>query len=170
MPESGLGFHLPSLIAYGVNFLLLVGILYFVGYKPILRMLDERQSRIRESLETADRVRQEAAQQQQELQRQLEAARQEGQQMMAQARESADRFRQEEQERAGEAVEQMLTRARAEIQRERNEAIDRVRSQFAELTVLAAGRVINKSLDASIHRELIEEVLKEKGDLKGGNN
>ena len=166
MPESGLGFHLPSLIAYGVNFLLLVGILYFVGYKPILRMLDERQSRIRESLETADRVRQEAAQQQQELQRQLEAARQEGQQMMAQARESADRFRQEEQERAGEAVEQMLTRARAEIQRERDGAIEEVRRHFADLAIRAAERVVERSLDRDAHRQVIERVLEESGDLQ----
>ena len=75
MPEEGLGFHLPSLIAYGVNFLLLVGILYVVGYKRILGMLEERQTRIRESLETAERVRQEAGQQSAELQQQLEAAR-----------------------------------------------------------------------------------------------
>lgn len=166
MPEEGLGFHLPSLIAYGINFLLLVGILYVVGYKRILKMLDERQSRIRESLETADRVRQEAAQQQQELQRQLEAARQEGQQMMAQARESADRFRQEEQERAGEAVAQMLTRARAEIQQERDAAVEEVRRHFADLAIRAAERVVERSIDRDAHRQVIERVLEESGDLK----
>ncbi|MSQ40249.1 MAG: ATP synthase F0 subunit B [Dehalococcoidia bacterium] len=166
LPEEGLGFHLPSLIAYGINFLLLVGILYVVGYKRILKMLDERQSRIRESLETADRVRQEAAQQQQELQRQLEAARQEGQQMMAQARESADRFRQEEQERAGEAVAQMLTRARAEIQQERDAAVEEVRRHFADLAIRAAERVVERSIDRDAHRQVIERVLEESGDLK----
>jgi F-type H+-transporting ATPase subunit b len=166
LPEEGLGFHLPSLIAYGVNFLLLVGILYVVGYRRILKMLEERQDRIRESLETAERVRQEATRQGEDLQRQLEASRQEGQQMMAQARESADRFRQEEQERAGEAVAQMLTRARAEIQQERDAALEEVRRHFADLAIRAAERVVERSLDRDAHRQVIERVLEESGDLR----
>ena len=165
MPENGLGFHLPSLIVYGINFLLLLGILYMVGYRQILKMLEERQTRIRESLETAERVRQEAGQQSADLQQQLEAARQEGQQMMAQARESADRFRQEEQERAREMVEQMLARARAEIQQERDAAVDEVRRNFSDLAIRAAERVVERSLDRAAHREIIERVLEE-SDLR----
>ena len=166
MPEEGLGFHLPSLIAYGVNFLLLLGILYLVGYKPILRILGERQQRIQESLETAERVRQEATEQRAELQQQLEAARQEGQQLMAQAREAADRFRQEEQGRAREDAEAFLARARASIEQERDSAIEEVRRHFAELAMLAAERVVQRSLDRDAHREIIERVLEESGDLQ----
>ena len=54
-----LGFHWPSLVVYLVNFLILLGILYVVGYKPILRMLDQRTERIKASVEEAERVRQE---------------------------------------------------------------------------------------------------------------
>ena len=166
MPEDGLGFHIPSIIAYGVNFLLLLGILYLVGYKPILRMLNERSERIQESLESAERVRQEAAEQGVELQKQMDSARQEGQQFMAQARETADRFRQEQQERAREEAEALLARARAEIQQERDNAIDEVRRHFGELAILAAERVIERSLDRDAHREIIERVLDESGDLQ----
>ena len=56
VPESGLGFHIPSLITYGANFLILLAILYTVGFKPILRMLNDRAETIRESLESADKV------------------------------------------------------------------------------------------------------------------
>ena len=56
-----LGINLPSLVAYLVNFILLLGILGFFAYKPLMRMLDERTERIRESLEAADRAREEAA-------------------------------------------------------------------------------------------------------------
>ena len=54
---ADLGFHWPSLVVYLVNFVLLLGILYAVGYKPILRMLDQRSERIRESVEAVERVR-----------------------------------------------------------------------------------------------------------------
>ena len=51
-----LGFHWPSLIVYLANFTILLIILYLVGYKPILRMLDQRAERIRGSLEEAEQI------------------------------------------------------------------------------------------------------------------
>ena len=74
-----LGINLPSLVAYLVNFILLLGILGFFAYKPLMRMLDERTERIRESLEAADRAREEAASAQEAIQEQIAEARREGQ-------------------------------------------------------------------------------------------
>ncbi|MCI0795086.1 MAG: hypothetical protein J4O03_16605, partial [Chloroflexi bacterium] len=55
-----LGINLPSLIAYLVNFGVLLGILFLFAYKPLLRVIDQRADRIRESLEAADAARREA--------------------------------------------------------------------------------------------------------------
>jgi F-type H+-transporting ATPase subunit b len=55
----------------------------------------------------------------------------------------------------------LIERARAEIRQERDDAVTEVRREFADLTVLAAGKVIEKSLDKEQHRELIARVLKE---------
>ena len=162
-----LGFHIPSLIAYLINFIILLTVLYFVGYKRILGMLDQRSERIRESVETAERVRQEAAQQQEELEKRLDEGRQEGQNLLAQAREMADRYREEEREKARQEAEAFVARARADIQRERDEAIDGVRRHFAELAILAAEQVIERSLDESSHRDIIEKVLEESPSIGG---
>ena len=94
-----LGVNLPSLVAYLVNFILLLGILGVFAYKPLMRMLDERTERIRESLEAADLARQEAANAQEAIQEQITEARREGQRIMDQTREAAERFRTEEMER-----------------------------------------------------------------------
>lgn len=158
---GALGLHWPSLIVYLVNFVILLGALYMFGYKPILRMLDQRSERIRESVETVERVRQEAATQQAEMEKRLEAGRQEGQALLAQAREMAERYREEERDKARQEAEAFIARARADIQRERDEAIDQVRRHFAELAILAAERVIERSLDANAHRDIIEKVLEE---------
>jgi F-type H+-transporting ATPase subunit b len=158
---ADLGFHIPSLIAYVVNFVILLGVLYLVGYKPILRMLDQRSERIRESVETVELVRQEAAQQQEDMEKRLDEARQEGQGLLAQARDMAERYREEEKERAHQEAEAFIARAREDIQRERDQAIDEVRSHFAELAILAAERVIERSLDQGAHRDIIEKVLEE---------
>ena len=59
---GALGINLPGLIAQIINFLLLMGILYMVLYKPVLRMLDQRSQRIKDSLEKAEQLQQESAQ------------------------------------------------------------------------------------------------------------
>ena len=81
--------------------------------------------------------------------------------MIAQAREVADRFREEELARAREDIAAERTRAEANIQRERDAAIEELRREFAGLAVVAAERVIRRSLDDSDHSVLIEQVLEE---------
>ena len=162
---GALGFDVTSLIVYLVNFLILLGVLYLFAYKPVLRMLDQRSTRIRESLETAERVQAESRRQQEELQRQMEEARQEGQQVIEQARRLADQFREEERERVRQEANAMLERAQADIQRERNSAVEEVRRQFADLAIRAAERVIDRSLDSEAHRDLIDRVLQESSEL-----
>lgn len=88
-----LGIHFPSLLIYLVNFLLVLGLLFLFAYKPILRLMDQRADRIRESLEASERAREEAASSQAAVEEQLVEARREGQRIVEQARESAERFR-----------------------------------------------------------------------------
>ena len=97
---ADLGVNLWLLIAYLVNFIILLGILLLFAYKPLLRVLDQRAERIRESLAAADRAREEAATSQAAIQEQLNEARREGQRLLDQAREASDRYREEEMARA----------------------------------------------------------------------
>jgi len=88
-----LGIHFPTLLIYLVNFLLVLGLLFLFAYKPILRLMDQRSDRIRESLEASERAREEAASSQEAVEAQLVEARRESQRILEQARESAERFR-----------------------------------------------------------------------------
>jgi len=164
---SELGIDLPSLIVYLVNFLVLLGLLYVVGYKPILRLLDQRSARIRDSLDEAERVRQESARASQEIQARLEASRREGQAILDQAAALGERLREEARAQARQEAQAIIEQARRDIERQRDEALEVLRRHFADLTIRAAERVISRSLDRDAHRQLIEEVLEE-GDLKRG--
>ena len=62
--------------------------------------------------------------------------------------------------------EVLIARARAEIEREREESIDQLRREFVDVAITAAEKVINESLDKAAHRRLIEEVLEESRTLK----
>lgn len=156
---EALGINVPGLIAQIVNFGLLLVLLSLVLYKPVLRMLDQRAARIRESLQQAEAVKQDMAKAEQQVQAHLDEARQEGQVLIGQAAQLGERLKEEARQEARHEADAIISRARSEIQMERDEAIAELRRQFADLTILAAGKVINRSLDKQAHKELIDEVL-----------
>lgn len=165
---AGLGVSLPTLVAQIVNFVVLFGLLYLVAYRPVLRMLDERSRRVKESMEQAESIKEQVARTAEETKQRIEAASKEGQEVIARAVRAGEEVRQQAQQTARQEAEVLLARARLEIHRERDEAIDGLRREFADLTVLAAEKVIARSLDKETHRQLIEKVLTEAQTLKKG--
>ena len=159
MGIGALGINFPGLVAQIINFGILLLLLRLVAYKPVMRMLDERRERIRESLATADRVRERETQAEREAKQALESARQEGQALVGQAQQIAARIQGEARQQAQADSEALLARARNEIQLERDNAIAQLRREFADLTIAAAEKVIDQSLDKAAHQRLIEEVL-----------
>ena len=166
---EALGINLSGLVTQIVSFVILFALLWKLLYGPVLRVLDQRSERIRESLEASQRAQEEAARSQQQMEAQLSEARSEGQQLIAQAREVADRFRQEEIAKAREEIAAQRSRAEANIHRERNAAIEDLRREFAGLAIAAAERVIERSIDGPSHVQLIEHVLEEGPELAGRN-
>jgi F-type H+-transporting ATPase subunit b len=160
---DALGINLPGLLAQLINFAILLVILRLVAYKPIMRMLDERSRRVREGLEAAERMKEQAAQADVKVEKRLEEARQEGQALIGQAQQIAARTQEEARQQARAEGEALLARARSEIQLERDDAIAQVRREFADLTIAAAEKVIGQSLDKRAHERLIDEVLAQSG-------
>jgi F-type H+-transporting ATPase subunit b len=158
---EGLGISIPTLVTQVVSFIILLVLLRVFAYKPIMHMMDERSRRIKESMEQADAVKSQAARAEEELKQEMEKASREGQERIARAVKAGEEVKQKAQDDAKKEAEKLITRARAEIRQERDDAIGEVRREFADLTVLAAGKVIEKSLDKAEHRELIDKVLKE---------
>ena len=165
---EGLGINVPTLIAQIVNVLILLGILYLVAYKPVMRMLDERSRRIKESMAQADAIKEQAVRAEEEVKKQLEAASKEGEKRIVQAVKMGEEMKQKAQQEARKEAEALMSRAKTEIQRERDGAIDELRKEFADLTVLAAGKVIDRTLDKKAHRQIIDKVLEESTTLKKG--
>jgi F-type H+-transporting ATPase subunit b len=156
---ADLGINLPVLIAQIVNFTILLVILRMVAWGPLTKMLDERRERIAESLSAADQAKAQAAESERSIQDQLEASRREGQALVAQAQEISTRIQAEARTIAQADADALLGRARNEIQLERDQAIAELRKEFADLTITAAEKVINQSLDRNQHRRLIDEAL-----------
>ncbi|MFC1913174.1 F0F1 ATP synthase subunit B [Chloroflexota bacterium] len=165
---ANLGISLPTLLAQIVNFVILFGLLYLVAYRPIMRILDGRSGKIKESMQQVEYIQAQAARAEEEAEKRIEAASKEGQELVARASRTGEGLRQQAQEEARQTAESLIAKARSEIQRERDGAIDELRREFAGLTIMAAGKVIDRSLDKKAHRQLIDKMLEESTTLKKG--
>jgi F-type H+-transporting ATPase subunit b len=165
---DALGINLSGLVTQIVSFLILFIALWMLLYKPISKGMKDRSARIAEGLEAADKAREEAAGARADMEGQIAVARAEGQEMIAQAREVADRFRNEELGKAREEIKAERERAEADIQRERDAAIEGIRKEFAGLAVDAAEKIVERSVDGSAHKDLIDKVLVDSAALKRG--
>jgi F-type H+-transporting ATPase subunit b len=150
-----------TLIAQLLIFLVMLGVLYRFAWGPLLKILNERRERIQQGVEATERAKQELEAAEKERQAKLEEARREAQAMLDRIAKQAEDLRKELEAKAREQAEALIARARAEIQQERQKAVQDLRLQVADLAVLAAGRIIGESLDAKKHRELIERAIEE---------
>ena len=158
---DALGINLPGLITQIVSFVILFVILSKLLYKPLVNLLDQRAEKITEGLEAAERAKEEASKSEDSIRLQLEEARSEGQRLIAQARETAEKLREEEIIKVKGEIEAERVRAQTNIERERDAAIEELRREFGGLAISAAEKVLKSTLDEDKNRELINSVLEE---------
>jgi F-type H+-transporting ATPase subunit b len=163
---GGIGINWQWLLAFVINFVILLALLGIFLYKPVLKMVDERSNRIKESMEQAEATREEYARAQEEVQKQINRAREEGQALIAQATQIGERVREEAGEKAVQEAQALVDRTRVELERERDKAIDDLRREFADISIMAAEKVINERLDKEKHRRIIEQTLDESPTLR----
>ena len=164
---GAIGIDWQVLLAQFVNFAILFGLLSVLLYKPMRRMLDERSNKIKESMEQAEQIKEQMTKSEEQVKLQLDTARREGQDILAQAAQMGERLKEEAKGEARQEAEVIVARARTEIERERDQAIDEVKREFVDLAITAAEKVVNESLDREKHRRLIEEVLEQAQKREG---
>ena len=154
-PDVGL--MVWTLFLFGISFL----ILRKVAFPRIAEALDRRQRAIEESIDAAERTRTEADQLLAEYRERLTAARQQADEIVARARKAG-----EQQEADGVADgkrrrEELLEQARRDIEAETRRAIQEIRAEVADLTILATEKVTRKTLTDDDQRRLVEEAVAE---------
>ncbi len=162
-----LGIDPALLIAYLINFVILVFLLRLFLYRPVLNMLGERRQRIRESLEEADKVRQQAEVQRTEFQRELEEARRTSQEAAARAAEETEKMREGILAEARKEAEQIREQAHQQLEVERQQVMAELRRDVVDLAVELTRRVVGETVavDEQAQRKLIQRFLQESGDL-----
>ncbi|HHM23659.1 MAG TPA: ATP synthase F0 subunit B [Bacteroidetes bacterium] len=160
--ESSLISVEPGLMVWTVvTFLLLMLALYKLAWKPILSAVENRERRIKESLEKAEQAQKQAEENLKAYQQMLENAKKETQEILNKGRKTAEMLREEILNKANEEAARILEKAKRDINLEREKALEEIRSLAVELSLTAASKLVERSLSDEEHKRLVEQYLKE---------
>ena len=152
-----IGVMLWTLIVFGLTLF----ILWKVAFPRIGEALDKRQRAIEDSIDHAERTKVEADELLREYRERLSDARGQADEIVARARRTAEAHEAEIQTQARAKREEMMEQTRRDIEAETRRAIQQIRAEVADLTVLATEKVTRKSLDSADQKRLVEEALAE---------
>jgi F-type H+-transporting ATPase subunit b len=146
-----------TLIAFGITILLLRKL----AYPRIAEALDKRRLAIEESIDHAERTREEADALLREYRERLKEAREQADDIVVRARRASEKLQEDSKVEAKKAREELMEQTRRDVEQETRRALDQIRREVADLTVLATEKVARKTLDDDDQRRLIEEALEE---------
>jgi F-type H+-transporting ATPase subunit b len=153
--SPNVGLMIWTLLLFGIS----MYILWKLAFPRISDALDRRQHAIEESIEHAERMRHDADQLLAEYRERLREARNQAEQIVDRARKAAEAHERDAQVNAQERREQLMEQTRRDIESETRRAIQEIRREVADLTVMATEKVTRKVLDEKDQRRLVEEAL-----------
>ena len=156
-----IGIALPQLITQIVSFLILMGVLYILLYKPLANMMRTRSEKIRAGLQAAEDAKQEVKDAEQRVEQEIQAARQQASGIISEAQAAAQKLTEQEATRAQEQAANIIAKAEEEKQRLKDAAFEEVRQQFADLTVQATEKVLQAKIDKKANAAIIDATLEE---------
>ena len=155
--KPGIGLMIWTLLVFGTTMLLLRRF----AFPAISAALDRRQKAIEESIDTAERTRAEAEQILGEYRERLKEARAQADEIVQRARQAAETHERDARDQGQELVAEASKRAQREIESATKRALEDIRREVADLTIMATEKVTRKTLDSADQKRLVEEALAE---------
>jgi F-type H+-transporting ATPase subunit b len=155
--KPGIGLMIWTLLVFGITMLLLARL----AFPRITAALDKRQQAIEDSIDSAERTREEADRILAEYRQRLTEARAQADEIVHSARQMGETHEREAKEHAKELSAEAATRAQRDIEAATQRALQELRREVADLTIAATEKVTRKTLDGADQKRLVEEALGE---------
>jgi F-type H+-transporting ATPase subunit b len=155
--SPNVGVMVWTLVAFAITLF----VLWRWAFPRITEQLDKRRLAIEESIEAAERTRTEADRLLGEYRERLREAREQSDEIVTRARQASERLHDDAKADAARTREELMERTRRDIEQETRRALDDIRKEVANLTVLATERVARKTLTEEDHQRLIQDALQE---------
>ena len=144
-----------------ITFLGLVFALKKLAWGPLLEALETRQNAIRKSLDDAQQAKSELERLNAESARIIQQARVEAEGIVSQGRVDGDRLREEIRSKARTEADNIVKNAERQIQLETSRALEQIRREAVDLSVMIASKIIQRNLSREDNERLIDEALKQ---------
>jgi F-type H+-transporting ATPase subunit b len=155
--QPGIGLMIWTLLVFGITMLLLARL----AFPRISAALDKRQQAIEESIDTAQRTREEADRILAEYRERLLEARGQADEIVQSARQMAETHERDAKEHARELAAEAAQRAQRDIEAATRRSLEELRNEVADLTIMATEKVTRKTLDSADQKRLVQEALGE---------
>jgi len=158
-----LGIDWRLLIAQIVNFLILLTVLYKLLYKPVLKMLNDRTTRIEKSLADAAKIESNVKQADEERMQKIVEARKEAQKIIEEAKKEAEKVKQDLVAEARQEAEKILTAGKTQLEAEKENVLKGIRKEVAGLVIAGTEQVLQDIVDDNMHKAITEATMRRVG-------
>jgi len=158
---TSFGVNKAAFLASVVNFTILLIILHRFAYKPLLQVMDERRRKIADSMKQAEQIREELAKTQAARDEVLAKANASAQRMIDEARQAADKFRDQKLNEALQSAQEILRKAQEAGRLEREKVMADLRREMVNLVIATTAKVAGRILTSEDQKRLADETLKE---------
>ena len=142
-----------------VTFLIVLTILKWKAWGPLMNALDKRAEEIKNALSAADRAKEHAEKASQDYEELVQKAHAEAQKIIADSKTAGERVKNDIESMAKENAEAMIGKATTQIEAESQKAIQEIKSSVIDLSIEAAEKIIEKNLNSEDNRKLIDQTL-----------
>ena len=142
-----------------ISFFIVLGILKWKAWGPLMKALDDREEKISSALDAASKAKEEAQKVSSDYEEMIAKAESEKQSILSQAKKDADSLREKKESEADMKCNDMLEKAKKEIDSEKAKALKEIKSVAVNLSVEAASKIISKNLDSDDNRKIAEDTI-----------
>ena len=146
-----------------VTFLIVLMLLKWKAWGPLMSVLDKRAEDIKNALSAADRAKEDAEKASQDYEKLVQKARIEGQQIITDSKAAGEKVKNDIESVARENAEKMIGKAKTQIEAESQKALQEIKSSVVDLSIEAAEKIIEKNLDSEDNRKLVDQTLDSMG-------
>ena len=148
----------PGLFVWTIlSFLLLMFLLSKFAWKPLLKMLNEREEKIRTAIEKAENAEKKLETLNEQGEKILSDARSESQKLLFSTKETAQNLKEEIEREAKQKATSIIDQARVQIQAEKNQVLSEIKNELSSFSIMIAEKLIKKNINKDDNMKLINE-------------
>ena len=163
MEEIIKAFHvdLGLLIAQAVNFLIVLVVLWFLVSKPLIKLMQNRTTEIKEGLDKSEKIKEEYVKLDDLKRTKIKEGKVESEKILARTNQELADIKQAKLKEVQEKTKEIIDEAKLKIENERAKMQGEVKTEIAELVLLASGKITNEAISKETHQDLIDQAIKD---------